>query len=138
MYASEVYYNLNITQIRQIEKIEETHLSKLFKTSRNCPISQLYLESGVNLARHEIQKRRLMYLKYLLDQDKESKIQRFLFLQLQYPTKGDWASMYRHDLNELDIQLTLSDIQKMTRNSFKQLIRNIIYQALNGKLSVPK
>ena len=46
LYASETYYGLTEAQVRQIERIEENFLRKLFKTSRGCPISQLYLESG--------------------------------------------------------------------------------------------
>ena len=43
LYAGETYYNLKEVEIRQIERIEEEFLRKLFKTSRGCPFSQLYL-----------------------------------------------------------------------------------------------
>ena len=54
LYASETYYCLSEHQIRQIERIEEQFLRKLFKTSKGCPISQLYLESGHIPARFQI------------------------------------------------------------------------------------
>ena len=60
LYACETYYNLKETEIRQLERIEETFLRKMFKTSKGCPISQLYLESGHIPARFEIQKICLM------------------------------------------------------------------------------
>ena len=90
MYASETYYGLTETQIRQIERIEETFLRKLFKTSRGCPISQLYLESGHIPARFQIYKNRLLFLKYILQQDSKSLINQFLKLQIKYPTRGDF------------------------------------------------
>ena len=58
LYACETYYGLSEYQIRQIERIEEQFLRKLFKTSKGCPIAQLYLESGHIPARFEIFKRR--------------------------------------------------------------------------------
>ena len=92
LYASEMYYNIKENQLRQIEKIEESYLRKVFKTTKGCPISQLYLEMGVVPARFEIQKLRLLYLKYILNQEENSMIFKFFKLQLENPTKGDWVS----------------------------------------------
>ena len=47
-------------------------------------ISQRYLEGGVNFARHEIQKRRLMYLKYILDKKEDSTFKRFYYFNLNF------------------------------------------------------
>ena len=89
LYACEVYYNLKETELRELEKIEEGFLRQLFSTSRNCPISQLYLESGLNPIRFEIQKRRLMFFKYILDQNEQSLLKQFLLLQFKYiPQRG--------------------------------------------------
>ena len=46
LYASECYYNLTENELRRIEKIEERYIRKVFKTGRNCPIAQMYLEFG--------------------------------------------------------------------------------------------
>ena len=54
--------NLSEHQIRQLERIEENFLRKVFKTPKSCPIIQLYLESGHTPARFEIQRMRLLYL----------------------------------------------------------------------------
>ena len=39
LYASETYYNLTENNLRNIERIEETFLRKVLKTSKGCPIS---------------------------------------------------------------------------------------------------
>ena len=101
LYACETYYNLKETEIRQLERIEETFLRKMFKTSKGCPISQLYLESGHIPARFEIQKIRLLFLQYILQENSESRIQKFLLLQLKEPTRGDWASSCLQNLKNL-------------------------------------
>jgi hypothetical protein len=50
---------------------------KILKTSRGCPISQQYLEIGQTPARFEIQKMRLLYLKYILEQSEETLLRKF-------------------------------------------------------------
>ena len=66
LYACEMYYNLKEGELRQIERIEEGYLRKVFKTTKGCPITQLYLEIGQIPARFEIQKMRLLYLKCIV------------------------------------------------------------------------
>ena len=56
LYACEAYYNLSEAQIRQLERIEENFLRQIFKTSKGCPIVQLYLEAGQLPARFEVQR----------------------------------------------------------------------------------
>ena len=126
LYASETYYGLTEQQIRQIERIEEEFLRKLFKTSKGCPIAQLYLESGHIPARFQIFKNRLLFLKYILEQDSNSLINKFLKLQLEYPIKGDWASSCLENLEYLEIKLEMEEIRKMKRNRFLSLIDNSI------------
>ena len=46
LYASETYYNIKETEIRKLERIEQTFLRQILKTGRGCPITQLYLETG--------------------------------------------------------------------------------------------
>ena len=72
LYAADMYYSLKESELRKIERIEVNYLRKILKTTKGCPITQLYLEVGQYPARYEIQKMRLLYLKYILEQDEES------------------------------------------------------------------
>ena len=92
LYACDVYYNLKERELRELERIEENFLRKVLKTTKGCPIVQLYLEMGHNPARLEIQKTRLLYMHYILQQSEESTILKFFNLQLEQPTRGDWAA----------------------------------------------
>ena len=56
LYACETYYNLKETEVRQIDRIEECFLRKILKNSKDCPIAQMYLETGHVTARLEIKK----------------------------------------------------------------------------------
>ena len=121
LYASETYYGLTEAQVRQIERIEENYLRKLFKTSRGCPISQLYLESGHIPARFQIYKNRLLFLKYILQQDSQSLINQFLKLQIRYPTRGDWASSCQQNMKYLEIEMEMEEIRDMKRKKIHKL-----------------
>ena len=126
LYASECYYGLSEKDLRRIEKIEERFMRKVFKTGRNCPIAQMYLEFGQWPARFEIMKKRCLFLKYILNQNENSQIFQFSKLHLEHPTKCDWVSKCLNDLSELRILETLDKIKQMSRNEFKNLIKRRI------------
>ena len=67
LYACETYYNLKESEVRQLERIEETYMRKLVETGRGCPINQLYLELGQVSARFHIMRQWLFFLKHILN-----------------------------------------------------------------------
>ena len=123
LYACETYYNLKETELRQLERIEEDFLRKMFKTAKGCPITQLYLESGHVPARYAIKKIKLLFLKTILEENPQSLIRQFLFLQFENPTRGDWASSCLQDLKDLNIDMSLEDIQLSTKKQFNKTLK---------------
>ena len=115
LYASDMYYQLKETELRQLERIEESYLRQVLKTTKGCPINQLYLSLGQYPARFEIQKMRLLYLKYILHENETSLLYKFFTLQLEMPTKGDWVSSCLNDLKELKILQTFAEIKLMRK-----------------------
>ena len=109
--------------MRQLERIEETYMRKLVQTAKGCPINQLYCELGQMPARFHIMKQRLLFLKYILNQDPESMIYKVLFLQVSKPVKFDWAGTCVKDLKTLKINMNFEDIQKMQTNQFKNILK---------------
>ena len=128
LYASETYYNLKETELRAIERIEEAFLRRLFKTSKGCPIAQLYLEAGHKPARFEIFRIRLLFLKTILHEP-DSMIHNFVKLQFESPTRGDWASSCLDNLDYLNINMSLEEIKLLSLNQF----RNLLDKSINIK-----
>ena len=126
LYASEAYYNLTETNLRNIERIEEGFLRKILKTQKGCPISQMYLETGQWPARFQIKKQRMLFLKSILDQDEQSMVFKFLKLQFQQPIKNDWVSTCKRDLEEMNIDLKFEDIRMMQKGIFLKIIKSKI------------
>ena len=118
-----MYYQLKETEVRQLERIEESYLRQVLKTTKGCPINQLYLCLGQYPARFEIQKMRMLYLKYILHEKQTSLLYKFFTLQLEQPTKGDWVSTCMEDLKELRISQTFDEIKLMSKNQFTKLLK---------------
>ena len=128
LYACETYYDLKESEVRQLERIEEGFLRELLKTGRGCPITQLYLEVGLIPARYEIIKIRLLFLKYILDQNTNSKIFKFFELQLENSGRGDWTTMCMDNLRELKIKESLQEIKQMSYMAFKNILKKCIQE----------
>ena len=120
LYASETYYNLKETELRQIERIEENYMRQLLKTNRGCHISQIYLELGQIPACFDIFEIRLYFLKDILNQEEDSLMFKFLQLQIQNPSKCDWASSCKENLKDLDLELSFDEIRTMPIQIFDE------------------
>ena len=120
LYACEVYYNLKESEIRHLERIEETYMRKLVETTKGCPINQIYLELGQTPARFDIMKQRLFFLKHIPDEDQNSLTYRVLFLQIVKPAKFDWVSTCEADWRKLKIEMNFEDIKPS--KSFRKLV----------------
>jgi hypothetical protein len=77
-------------------------------------------------ARFELQKMRLLYLKYILEQDEDSKLKKFLNLQIEKPSRGDWASTCLNDLKQLKLTFSMEEIKLMTKNKFATMLKSKI------------
>ena len=98
--------------------------------------SMLYLETGVEPIHILIKK--LLILKYILDQEDASLIKRIYNEQKALPMKGDWVKNVKSDLSELKIYRLEEEIVSMTKKASKNLIknnaRNVTFKALKSKL----
>ena len=129
LYAADMYYGLKETEIRQIERIEESYMRKVIQTTKGCPITNLYLEFGQIPARFEIIKMRLLFLKYILEQSKESNVKKMLNLQLEKPSSGDWASTCLSDIENINLKLTLEEIRTISKQKYLKTLKEKIKES---------
>ena len=52
----------------------------------------------------------------------------YIFAQLNNPTKNDWCETIRNDLKTTNIECSFSQIQEMSKNKFKKLVKKKIYE----------
>ena len=82
----------------------------------------LYLETGCKPIRFIIQARRVNYLQYILKEDQSSLVSKFFFAQNSQSLKNDWALTCRQDLKDLNINLSLEEIKRKSKQSSKTLV----------------
>ena len=121
---AEAWYNLTHADIKELERVDEMLFRKILECPSSTPKEMLYLELGVLPIRYIIMMRRLNFLQYILYEDKNSLIHSFLKTQLSKPTSKDWTVL--KDIKTLNLNLTINDIEKMHKNTFKALVKNSV------------
>ena len=65
-----------------------------------------------------------MYYWSILRKSNEELVKQFFDVQKDFASKNDWVLQVENDLKTLNIEKTEKEIQKMTKYSFKKLIKN--------------
>ena len=63
--------------------------------------------------------RKILFLHYLLNEEKDSLISRVLKAQIENPSKNDFILGVQKDLEHLEIHLSLEDTQSLSRYAQK-------------------
>ena len=111
--------NVKETEWRELERVEESVLLKVFKTVRSCPCHLIYLEAGIVPARFHVMRQMIMYLQYILMHPSSSLLQRVYQTQRKKSLKGHWASETAKRAYQLEINMSDQEIQNMKRSKFK-------------------
>ena len=97
----EVTYNLTKPEIEKLEKCHEMGIRKLLSLPSKTPKRMLYLLTGSVPIEFIIQRRRLIYLYHILNQDNETLLKTFFEHQFTTRKTKDWASQVMKDLTNL-------------------------------------
>ena len=95
----------------------------LLDCGQATPKIMLYFLTGSLPIRFQIQRRRLVYLQHLLKQDNESQLYTFFTKQMDTRKTKDWASTILKDLLKFEIKLTLDEIERLTVDNWKQIVK---------------
>ena len=119
----EVRYGLKLTEIRELEKIDEYLMKNIVGTFSKAPIQGLYLETSALKIRYVIMTRRLNYLHHILSVKPDELISRVYRAQMRRPGKDDWCLSVKQDLLETSIDLDDEAIKGMKKKVFKELVK---------------
>ena len=126
---SEVWYGLSVTDIEQLEQVDQALLKMILEAPSSTPKVSLYLEMGCVPIRFIIKSRRIMFLHYILNQNENSLLFKFFNAQLDNPVKGDWSEQVLLDLSEIDLQLTMLEIKNLSKETFRVKVKKAIERA---------
>ena len=127
--------NLTDKNIRALEQTDELLLTKILGCDSNTSNVFKYLEFGIYPVRFEIMKRKILFLHYLLQQDKHSMIFQVLKATRDNPANNDFVKTCQKYLDKLNIQLTFEELGKMSKWSVKKLVNQKIADAAFEYLS---
>ena len=121
---SEAWYNISKKDIENLEKVDEAMLRKVFSAQCTTPLEALYLETGNIPIRFILMSRRLNFLHYILNQDSNSLLRNVFDAQVDNPIRGDWVTQVEIDMRELGLFLTFDQIKNISKEKFKQVLRD--------------
>ena len=113
---SEAWYSVDKQTIEELEKLDNILLKKIFELPTSTPAAFLHLELGTIPIRFVLMIRRLNFLQYILKEQEDSLI---LVAQIENTLKGDWWEAAHHDIVEIGLDMSLSEIQTMSEDSLK-------------------
>ena len=119
----EVAYNLTKSDIEQLQKCHEMGLRKLLSLPSKTPKKMLYLLTGSVPIEFLIERRRLIYLHHILNQENESLIKTFFEHQLDTRKTKYWASQILKDLKKFNVNIPLEDIRHIPKEAWKKRIK---------------
>ena len=123
---SEAWYNVTEAEYNFIETVELMFMRRILNTPKTTPKEMLYLELGCLQFRHIIQKRRLSFLHYLLNEESDSMVNKFLWAQMEKRNPKEWTTTILKDIEELNLKLTLEEIKNMKLSTFSNILKNAI------------
>ena len=88
----------------------------------------MLLEGGLLPIRHIIIMRRINYVHTLLNMENSSLAKQVFQEQLRNPNKNDFSNQIQQNLIEFDIKLTFEEIEKISKNRFKKIVREACYR----------
>ena len=120
---ADVWYGLLKSEIDQLEEIDRMLIRGILEVPSSSCVESLYLELGITPIHVILKARRVNYLHYLATLKDDEMLYRVFKAQWDNPVKDDWTLEVKRNLEELNIHLSLEEIQKKSTNSFKNLIK---------------
>ena len=120
---SEAWVNLSDKDIRSLEQTDENLLGKILGCDSNTSNLFKYLELGIYPIRFEVMKRKIIFLQYILQQEKESMIFQVFKATCENPLKNDFVKTCEKYLDTLKINLTFDEISEMSKSKFKKIVK---------------
>ena len=137
--SCEAWYNLTKTEVNSLEKCDEVLLRKILGCSRQVPSEMLYLTLGILPIKFILIIRRLMYLHHILQQKyQKTLLYQFFEAQWKNPKCNDWVSQIREDLNEIAINEDFNEIELLSENKFKIIVKDKVKKKAFNTLNLKK
>ena len=120
---SEVWHSVTKAQIEELEVTDRILLRYILNAHSKTEIEWLYSDCGILDIKTHIQIRRMMYLHHILSREESELIHRIYKTQITSNSPGDWVRLVQSDKLELNITLTDEEIQGVSKNVFRNYVK---------------
>ena len=120
---AEIWYSIKASEIKDLEEVDKLLIRRILEAPASACIESLYLEMGLIPLSIMIKARRVNYLHYLVNLNKSEMLYKVFETQWKYPGRGDWTEEVKVNLIELDINLSIDEMRKKSKNSFKRMVK---------------
>ena len=132
LYSTEALISLNKSHIDTLEACDKNFMARLFNVPHTTPYEAYFIETAAIPLWFLLAGRRLRFYWSLLQKTESELVKQVYLATREFPTKGDWRSNVMDDLRKFEIQKTEDEIQLMSKNTFKKLVKEKIQeQAMN-------
>ena len=128
LFSSEAMVYITKKELKILSQIDANFLRKLAGVGKGCPTELLYLIFGVRPIEYITKCCRLNFLHYILKQNNESLIYKVFQPILENPVKNDWVSSAKKTIEELNLNMTFSEIKHIDTKKFKYIVRQKSFQ----------
>ena len=119
----EVWHNVTQKQVQMLEKYDKLYMRRILNCHDKVATECLYLEHGKLPLQYEIMIRRFMYLWKILHLDKSELVYRVFQSQVNSPNSGDWVKLIQKDKLKINLEISDTEIEEMSKGRFKNLIK---------------
>ena len=132
LFNSEAWHGVKITDIKLLEKVDESLLRGILNAHSKIPVEALYLETGSVPIRYIISSRRLMYLHSILQRDSDELVRKVYEAQKVVITPGDFLELVEEDKELINLEISEDEIKSMKKAKFITIVRRKITRRTTG------
>ena len=134
LFNSEVWNSYSAKSIHDLDVIDHMILKTIIGSQSKVPVECLYLETGTMPLTYVISVRRMLYLQTLLKRHNNEVTRKVYNAMRDKPYPGDWYNLVLDDFKQFGLQLDEVQIQEMSTNTFKSLVKGKVWLAAYTEL----
>ena len=119
---SDVWYGVTKIEVEEIESVDRLLLRRILSVPESTCTEALYLETGCVNIGTILKGKRIKYLHYLVNHDKNSTLYKFFKAQWDHPVGGDWVVQCKQDLEDFGLPEFFENFEGKSKESVKKLV----------------
>ena len=136
LFNSEVWHNVQDSDIAHFVAIDQYLLRGLVKAHAKVPLEHLYLETAALPIPYIVSSRRLIYLQTILHRSDEEITKQIYMCQYNNPSLGDWCNLVEEDFNKIAIHMSKDHITSLNQSEYHKQVRSKAFYNLNQVQSI--